>query len=80
MFTVVLSAGDFTTDWRRPDEIGPHTTWVQDYFHGGDEKTGEDVYVMASKHKTSEHYLYNVGPTSKTLGRRCVNGIQMFCV
>ena len=24
--------------------------------------------------------LYNVGPTSKTLGRRCINVIQMFCV
>ena len=24
--------------------------------------------------------LYNVGPTSKTLGRRCINFIQMFCV
>ena len=24
--------------------------------------------------------LYNVGPTSKTLGRRCANVIQMFCV
>ena len=24
--------------------------------------------------------LYNVGPTSKTLGRRCTNVIQMFCV
>ena len=24
--------------------------------------------------------LYNVGPTSKTLGRRCINVIQMCCV
>ena len=26
--------------------------------------------------------LYNVGPTSKTLGRRCINviGLQAFCV
>ena len=24
--------------------------------------------------------LYNVGPTSKTLGRRCTNVIQIFCV
>ena len=24
--------------------------------------------------------LYNVGPASKTLGRRCINIIQMFCV
>ena len=24
--------------------------------------------------------LYNVGSTSKTLGRRCINVIQMFCV
>ena len=25
-------------------------------------------------------HLYNVGPTSSTLGRRCINVIQMFCV
>ena len=25
-------------------------------------------------------HLYNVGPTSKTLGQRCINVIQMFCV
>ena len=33
-----------------------------------------------SKHKTFVKHLYNVGPTSKTLGRRCINVIQMFCV
>ena len=32
------------------------------------------------KHKTFVYHLYNVGPTSKTLGRRCINAIQMFCV
>ena len=35
---------------------------------------------LPSKHKTFVSHLYNVGPTSKTLGRRCTNGIQMFCV
>ena len=33
-----------------------------------------------SKHKTFVLHLCNVGPTSKTLGRRCTNVIQMFCV
>ena len=33
-----------------------------------------------SKHKTFVKHLYNVGPTSKMLGRRCTNVIQMFCV
>ena len=32
-----------------------------------------------SKHKTFVYHLYNVGPTSKTLGRRCTNVIQLFC-
>ena len=29
---------------------------------------------------TNTKHLYNVGPTSKTLKRRCTNGTQMFCV
>ena len=33
-----------------------------------------------SKHKTFVLHLYNVGPTSKTLCRRCTNVMQMFCV
>ena len=33
-----------------------------------------------SKYRIFEYDLYNVGPTSKTLGRRCINVIQMFCV
>ena len=33
-----------------------------------------------SKHKAFVWLLKNVGPTSKTLGRRCINVIQMFCV
>ena len=32
-----------------------------------------------SEHKTFVRHLYNVGPTWKTLGRRCTNGIQMLC-
>ena len=35
---------------------------------------------LRSKHKTFVWHLYNAGPTSKTLGRRCTNVIQMFCV
>ena len=30
--------------------------------------------------KTFFSHLYNVGPASKTLGRRCINVIQMFCI
>ena len=35
---------------------------------------------LTSKHKTFVKHLYNAGPTSKTLGRRCINVIQMFSV
>ena len=37
------------------------------------------VYVP-SKHKKYVWHSCNVGPTSKTLGRRCIKVIQMFCV
>ena len=30
--------------------------------------------------KTFVYHWYNVRPTLKTVGRRCTNGIQMFCV
>ena len=33
-----------------------------------------------SKRKTFVWHLYNVGPTSKTLGRCCINVMQIFCV
>ena len=33
-----------------------------------------------SKHKIFIYYLYNVGPTSSTLVRHCINVIKMFCV
>ena len=33
-----------------------------------------------SEQETFVWHLYKVGPTSKTLGRRCTNVIQMFCV
>ena len=33
-----------------------------------------------SKHKTFVQHLYNGGPMTKTLGRRGINVIQMFCV
>ena len=36
--------------------------------------------LLTSKHKTFVEHFYNVGPTSKTLGRRCTLVIQMFCV
>ena len=35
---------------------------------------------VPSKHKTFVEHLYNVGPTSKTLGQHRTNVIQMFCV
>ena len=38
------------------------------------------LLLSPSKHKTFEKQLYNVGPTSKTLGRRCIYVIKMFCV
>ena len=36
------------------------------------------VGQLSCKHKTFVKHLYNVGPTSKTLGRRRANFIQMF--
>ena len=33
-----------------------------------------------SQRKTFIWHLYNVGPTSKTLGRCCINVMQIFCV
>ena len=38
------------------------------------------MIMVPRKHKTFVYHLYNDGRTSKTLGRRCTNGIQMFCV
>ena len=38
------------------------------------------VHKQPSKNKTSVWHLYNVGPTSKTLGQHCTNVIQMLCV
>ena len=38
------------------------------------------VTCVPRKHKTFVSHLYNVGPTSETLGRHCTNVIQMFCV
>ena len=38
------------------------------------------LWLLPSKYKTFVWYLYNVGPTSQTLGRLCTNVIQMFCV
>ena len=35
---------------------------------------------LPSKHNIFIWHLYNVGPTSKTLGRRCTNVIQICCV
>ena len=32
-----------------------------------------------SHHKMFVYHLYNVGPTSKTLSRHCINVIQIFC-
>ena len=35
---------------------------------------------LPHQEKPSKHKMYNVGPTSKTLVRRCTNVIKMFCV
>ena len=34
--------------------------------------------ALPSKHKTFVYHLYNVGPTSKTLGRHCTNVTNVF--
>ena len=38
------------------------------------------MMVKRSKQYTFVYYLCNVGPASKTLGWRCMNVVQMFCV
>ena len=38
------------------------------------------LVLTPSKHTKIRMTLCNVGPTSKTLGRRCINVIQMSCV
>ena len=43
------------------------------YFHGA-------ICACPRKHKTLLTHLYNVWPTSKTLGRRCINFVQMLCL
>ena len=43
-------------------------------------KNWQCFLVDSSKYKTFVQHLYNVGPTSSTLGRRCINVVQMFCV
>ena len=40
----------------------------------------ENIKQLPRKYKTFVWHLYNVGPASKTLDRRCINVIQMFCV
>ena len=35
------------------------------------------LYLLPSKNKTFVYYVYNVGPTSKTLGQNCTDVIQM---
>ena len=47
--------------------------------HTLDTGSGKDQF-LPGKHKTFLKHLYNAGPTSKTLGRRCTNVIKMFCV
>ena len=42
------------------------------WWEGGNVNPSKQICIIL--------YLYNVGPTSKTLGRRCTNIIQLFCV
>ena len=61
--------------WRTPTRMTGLTTSPRDGDPG--EMTRTDNPVNA---KQLYSILYNVGSTSKTLGRRCINVIQMFCV
>ena len=52
-----------------------------DYITAGMSKLVDLKLVLTpSEHKNICMTLYNVGPTSKTLGRSCINVIQMCCV
>ena len=60
--------------WRTGPAGGPpmaHRRWV-----GHRRAAAGVIKYDPCKHK----HLYNVGPASKTLGRRCTNVIRMFCV
>ena len=49
-------------------------------IHGIDWLSLKYIYIIyPSKHKTFLYHLYNVGPTSSTLVRHCINVIQKFC-
>ena len=52
--------------------------WISIYCVQWQRQIHRGVHTI--KHKTFVLYLYNVGQTSKTLGRRCTNVIQMLCV
>ena len=54
------------------------TAWFITYFLGLPKKTTPRVLDVIPAN--TKHFYNNVGPTSKTLGRRCINAIQMFCV
>ena len=62
-------------------EPGAHTVWwtIKSHLrlHAYDSLHNEEGSRITSPANTK--HLYNVGPTSKTLGRRCINVIQMFC-
>ena len=42
----------------------------------GEKNNLNSIVNMPSKHET---YSYNVVATAKTLGRRCINVMQIFC-
>ena len=72
-----------------PDNTGIHTDChiTKDYHRSPGYHLLTEVpdqcstgHVYLSKHKRFVWQLYNVGPTSKTLGQHYTNVIRMFCV
>ena len=57
------------------------TAYVDKFITAGMSKlVYPKLALTPGEHKNICMTLYNVGPTSKTLGRRCINVIQMCCV
>ena len=80
-----LQAENDRTPENRDDKSGPY--WdlhASNTNNNADEVVATQVRIVSesipANTKHSHNFLYNVGPTSKTLGRRCINVMKMLCV
>ena len=80
-----LQAENDRTPENRDDKSGPY--WdlhASNTNNNADEVVATQVRIVSesipANTKHSHNFLYNVGPTSSTLGRRCINVMKMLCV